>query len=76
MSASKQKPSCERLRTAIEGEDWSFVAPDVFITLSFGIAENRAGIDASSLLALADDRLYDAKRAGRNRVVGSAVQMT
>jgi len=68
--------SCERLRGAVEAADWSFVAADIFITISFGIAENRAGIDASSLLALADDRLYDAKRAGRNRVAGAAVKMT
>lgn len=60
---------CERLRRAVEQEDWSFVAPDIFITLSFGIAENRPGADPGSLLAAADDRLYEAKYAGRNRVV-------
>ena len=60
---------CERLRGVIEEEDWSFVASGLFITLSFGIAENVKGGDAGSLLAAADDRLYEAKYAGRNRVV-------
>lgn len=40
-------------------------------TLSLSVAEWQAGmLDGSDLLELADRKLYDAKRAGRNRVSG------
>lgn len=38
------------------------------ITLSFGVAEFGKGDDLESLLAMADQALYHAKEAGRNRV--------
>lgn len=60
---------CERLRQAVEGADWSFLGPSVFVTLSFGIAHNGEGKTPEALLAEADNRLYAAKYAGRNRVV-------
>jgi diguanylate cyclase len=39
------------------------------VTASFGVAEMIAGDDAAALVQRADARLYDAKCAGRNRVV-------
>ncbi|MDI5922789.1 diguanylate cyclase [Halomonas sp. LR5S13] len=39
------------------------------ITISTGITQYRAGDDMDSMLARADDALYRAKSAGRNRVV-------
>lgn len=43
------------------------------ITASFGIAELREGDDAETLIQRADARLYQAKRAGRNRVAAGGV---
>lgn len=39
------------------------------ITASFGVAEFTAGDTYTSLVDRADKMLYDAKRAGRNRVM-------
>ena len=40
------------------------------ITVSLGVAATRGEHDAAALFAQADERLYAAKQAGRNRVVG------
>ena len=39
------------------------------VTVSFGVAAYPASADAESLLTAADEALYRAKRAGKNRVV-------
>ena len=62
------RPACERLRRAVEKHDWSAIAADLQVTISFGIAEAVADGDARDLLAAADQHLYAAKRGGRNRV--------
>ncbi|RYD82262.1 MAG: GGDEF domain-containing protein, partial [Sphingomonadales bacterium] len=41
---------------------------DLSVTISMGLAEHRAGIDASQLLADADRALYAAKDGGRNQL--------
>ncbi len=60
---------CEHLRSAIEREDWTFIAPGVGITLSFGLAESFSDYRRKTILSAADSRLYEAKHSGRNRVV-------
>ena len=42
------------------------------VTVSIGVAAQRAGRDAAAWLLAADEALYQAKRSGRNRVVTAA----
>jgi len=60
---------CERLRLAIEAYDWSALAPGMRVTTSIGVTELRPGDDSRGVLARADSHLYEAKNAGRNRVI-------
>jgi diguanylate cyclase (GGDEF)-like protein len=55
-------PVIERLRAT-----WSQLYPE--ITWSAGVCAHLARVHPAQTLALADDALYEAKRAGRNRVV-------
>ncbi len=63
----------ERIRLAVAKADWETVAPGLLVTLSIGIAASAEvpARDATSLVALADRRLYAAKAAGRDRVVAA-----
>lgn len=60
---------CTQLRVAVQDADWSDIAPDFRVTVSFGLAEFTDGARRRTLLNEADSRLYRAKREGRNRVV-------
>jgi diguanylate cyclase (GGDEF)-like protein len=60
---------CERLRSGFEHHDWNRLHPQLAVTLSVGVAQWDGVSGADELLHAADTRLYDAKRAGRNRVV-------
>jgi diguanylate cyclase len=60
----------ERVRHALEAEDWSPIVPGAAVTASFGLARAAAGDTAEDLLRRADAALYAAKEAGRNRVCG------
>lgn len=64
---------CGQIRAAIERADWSSIASlagdDFNITISFGIAEIGNDSRRTTILGDADSRLYQAKHAGRNRVV-------
>ena len=65
--------ACERLRLAVEGYDWQALRPGLMVTASFGLvqagsADGSTDCSAEALLALADAKLYEAKRNGRNRV--------
>ncbi|MBN1242248.1 MAG: diguanylate cyclase [Spirochaetales bacterium] len=66
----------ERLRATLELEPVQCLAGPVRVTASFGVA---AGVPLSSgwldqLLGRADEALYRAKEAGRNRVVADAAE--
>lgn len=47
----------------------------ILITFSAGVAERAPGEDVDSILPRADAALYQAKQAGRNRVVGAAPKL-
>jgi tetratricopeptide (TPR) repeat protein len=58
----------ERLRTAVNRQPWAEVHPDLSVTVSIGIAALEGGEGPLELIAAADARLYEAKRAGRNTI--------
>jgi diguanylate cyclase (GGDEF)-like protein len=60
---------CERLRDAVEHYDWAQIHPELKVTISVGVVAVDADATAESMLNAADQRLYAAKRAGRNRVM-------
>jgi diguanylate cyclase (GGDEF)-like protein len=60
----------ERVRDAVDRHDWRELTRGIPVTISIGAAvAPHEGVERSPLLARADERLYEAKRAGRNRVV-------
>jgi diguanylate cyclase (GGDEF)-like protein len=58
----------ERLRAAVGGRPVATRSGPLDVTVSLGVARLAPGDDLESLLARADGALYEAKRAGRNRV--------
>jgi diguanylate cyclase (GGDEF)-like protein len=62
----------ERLRHLVEQHQFRFETTPLNLTISVGVATTTGDPDANpkTLLRAADERLYEAKRTGRNRVVG------
>ncbi len=60
---------CERIREAVAAHPWTDVHPELSVTLSIGVAADLTLRDHEKLLALVDDNLYRAKRAGKNCVL-------
>ncbi|MHB8719752.1 MAG: EAL domain-containing protein [Candidatus Dormibacteria bacterium] len=58
----------ERMRLAVHALD----LPSGPVRLTVGWSAAPAGVDPASVWQRADERLYDAKRAGRDRVLGGA----
>ena len=60
----------ERIRSFMSTEPVKDQFSEIFVTVSLGIAigSGQAGEDAGALVAIADEALYRAKKAGRNRI--------
>jgi diguanylate cyclase (GGDEF)-like protein len=58
----------ERLRGAIAQHRFEYDGKVIPVTVSIGAAVERKMTDAQALIAAADAAMYEAKRAGRNRV--------
>ncbi len=56
----------ERIRLAIGRTPFPEVGP---VTVSIGVCALTEALDPAGLMSCADDALYEAKRAGRNRCV-------
>ena len=72
MEAAQRK--VERLREQVASTPIALATrgEKIFMTISAGLASYpQDGEDAAELLALADERMFQAKREGRNRVVAS-----
>jgi diguanylate cyclase (GGDEF)-like protein len=69
--------TAERVREEIAGREFPWKEGSLAVTVSIGCASLGEGAAASldALLGTADRRLYQAKRAGRNRVVADSLMM-
>jgi diguanylate cyclase len=59
----------ERIRQVVLGRDWAAIAPGLSVTVSMGLAASAEGLSGRELYDRADRRLYEAKNAGRNRLI-------
>ena len=58
----------EELRTLVQDHSFVFEQERISVTVSLGVATLREDNDVTSFIKSADERLYAAKRDGRNRV--------
>ncbi|GAA2716175.1 GGDEF domain-containing protein [Actinoplanes palleronii] len=65
---AEARAACDLLRARVAGYPWEQIADGLRVTISFGVAEIAGPADITAGLNVADQRLYEAKRAGRNRV--------
>jgi len=70
LALEEARRRCERLRWAVERLDCSAFAPGWKMTISGGVAERTGLAHYERLVSRADLLLYEAKRAGRNRIHG------
>jgi diguanylate cyclase (GGDEF)-like protein len=66
--ASEAQVVVERMLRAVQDYDWQQVAPGLAVTSSAGVALARADEAVLQMINRADNALYRAKNAGRNRV--------
>src|SRR5690606_6125111 len=65
-------PVLEKVREMVQRLPFHFQGQAVEITMSFGLCELRQGLSADEVFDQADQALYRAKQAGRNRVEQAA----
>jgi diguanylate cyclase (GGDEF)-like protein len=58
----------ERICAAVRGTDLDEVSPGLTVSLSIGVAACQPDMTGEDLFRTADERLYEAKRCGRDRV--------
>ena len=59
---------CEKLRGTIQAHEWFLVHPELQVTASFGVTSDLTVASYEKMLSAADDKLYEAKRGGKNQV--------
>ncbi len=70
LAATDRAGACraaERIREAVMREPVAWEGVEIPVTASLGVASLRPGDDATALFKRADEALYEAKEAGRNR---------
>lgn len=60
--------AANRLREAVEKADWQTIHSELRVTLSMGLCDDVSLPDGFAMIDRADEKLYDAKRSGKNRV--------
>jgi two-component system cell cycle response regulator len=69
IDGSNSKPFAEKIRQIVEKDEFRFENTKIQVTISMGVGTiDDEAVDAATLIKRADDRLYEAKSAGRNRV--------
>tara|TARA_B100001057_G_scaffold100114_1_gene97082 strand:- start:3868 stop:5304 length:1437 start_codon:yes stop_codon:yes gene_type:complete len=66
-SANNLQEICEKIRTTIENEETLFDNQKIKVTLSGGVCFSNESSSVSDLVNKADERLYLAKKNGRNK---------
>jgi len=56
------------LRQLVEGHDFTFEGEQIPVTVSVGVASLTDDMNSSDFIKAADEKLYEAKRGGRNKV--------
>ena len=59
---------CERLRAAVESYSWGQIHPELRVTMSIGVSNDLSVANHERMMSLADAKLYEAKRSGKNQV--------
>jgi diguanylate cyclase (GGDEF)-like protein len=68
--------TCLRICRAVRNWNWAKTQPGLGVTLSIGLARSGEAATPAEIMTIADDRLYQAKNAGRDGVVlGDRPQM-
>ncbi len=67
--ARSAQACAERMRAAIGEADWRQIDPRLSLTASVGLASTALERPLEAIVTLADQRLFEAKRSGRNRTV-------
>lgn len=65
------KKVTERIRESLENYNFSDIAPQLYATVSIGIANFKQFNTLQETLVSADHRMYRAKRLGRNKIVST-----
>ena len=61
--------TAEKIRKVVERTSFQFDGENISVTVSLGVAQaSKDTVEASALVRAADEKLYEAKRAGRNRI--------
>jgi diguanylate cyclase (GGDEF)-like protein len=69
-SADRGMIACEKIRKAIEEHAWHDLDANLKVTISLGLTGNLNVASYEKMISEADERLYEAKNAGRNRTCG------
>jgi diguanylate cyclase (GGDEF)-like protein len=60
--------ACEKIRKSVEDYNWSFVQEGLTVTVSIGVTSDLRVFNHEKMMSNADEKLYQAKNNGRNRV--------
>ncbi|HHO56755.1 MAG TPA: diguanylate cyclase [Trueperaceae bacterium] len=65
-NADKALEICERLRISVEKHPWHKINPELKITISIGICDDKTLANGEAMISKADDALYEVKESGKN----------